>query len=152
MVWLAVCLLLFAVAGCTPPEHITVTQERDKAIAEISALPEADYIQTFKSDWSNAEEGGSCYYARGYLVFATQLSIEEVRKAYRPLLQEQGWKNEDQANMGLFVRGEHERANIAPVAQGTSISREIGLEQLRQEYKTVFSIRIDYMLPKREQC
>ena len=149
---LAICLLLPVVTGCTPSELITVKQERDKTIEEIPILSEADYIQTFKSDWSNTEDGGQCYYARGYIVSATQLSIEEVRKAYSALLQEQGWINENQRNLGLFIRGQHERAYIAPVAQGTWISREVGLKQLKQQYNTVFSIRIDYMLPKRDHC
>jgi hypothetical protein len=165
---LLVLSLGWVLIGCSDPKLTIVKREVDKAIAELPQTQSVELIKTIESQWVSGyheffgwikEAENPCYYARTYVIFGTQLPIEAVIAMYTEPLQKLGWLVDDEPpqllqykSSRLFTRNEHERLEVTILAEGTDIASSIGYEHLKEQYVTIFNIRIDYMLPSRDQC
>ena len=94
--------------------------------------------------------GRTCFHARDYFVFGfSSLSTEAALEEYEKQLRMLGWQKRGSvyihgANLKLSVS-----ANDVPIID---INKIVDYESLRNAYKGVLTIGIDYILPDRATC
>lgn len=102
------------------------------------------------SEEFGAPVGNKCFFARDYLVLAfSALSTEVAMEEYKKQLVILGWKK----GVALYQYGDNLNldisANDVPII---SLAKTVDYEMLRNTYKGVLTIRIDYILPDRSTC
>jgi hypothetical protein len=156
VVALLVCGLLTA---CQSPELLEAKARVDQAIAELPPIPQVDPIKTLAYQWSEAGGGYVCFYGRAYLIIGTQRPAVDVLNDYTEKLSQLDWVLETELQHRQvmltarhFIRGHHERLVIEPLGEGTEVANSVDHEALKRTYAILHTIRIDYMLPSRDEC
>jgi hypothetical protein len=151
-----VCGLL---AACESPELLGAKAHVDQAITELPPIPQVDLLKTLAYQWSKAGGGYVCFYARAYLVIGTQRPAVAVLDDYTAQLPQLDWVLETELQHRRvmltarhFIRGRHERLVIEPLGIGTEAANSVDHEALKRTYETLQTIRVDYMLPSRNEC
>lgn len=118
-----------------------------------------DPINTTLLQWLAVEGGYACSYTRAYVILGTQRPATEVLDAYSEQLPRLGWVLRTESYhlelmpvLRIFIRGRHERLVIEPLGEGTEVADSVDHEALKRTYATLLVVRIDYMLPQRDNC
>ena len=160
-------VLIGVLSGCAPfarYQQIEAELDQakaglDKAVAELPQYEQLDLVHSAELRWPHTEYRETCAYARAYFVFGTQLPVSDVLDMYTRELQTLGWVLETSprersymASTRSFIRGDHELLVIETGRPGFAIEQDINYEKLRNIYASLPTIRIDYILPQREEC
>jgi hypothetical protein len=159
--YLALCLALLMcfVTSCTSPKLDEARDGMQAAVAELPDSPQLHHIVTTEHVWPVTEDGGTCYYARSYLVYGTQLPATEVLDWYTDRLEPLNWSLEqgrfEQDYMDVarqFTRGDHEFRAVSTGTPGFAVEQSFDYERYRQEYINIVVVSVDYVVPQSEGC
>ena len=155
--WLAIVCLS---ASCYPPVSVEQQQRARKGLdADLAQLPILDgfiVIKTLVAESFDNEHTGNdvCYYAVGSVVAGTTLAETAALDAYSQRLQTLGWvpslPKEDTSR--YLTRDLNERIVIYSYAPSLDIQDAVGYAQLKQQYKSIIIIEVDYILPNQGRC
>lgn len=157
---IGVVLIVCFVTSCHPPVNDQKRQEAraglDTVLAQLPELKEITRVKTLVYESYDNEHGEDvCYYAKGYVILGTSLPATEALDAYAQALRSTGWVNEtsdEYKTSRMLILGDQERIVVSSGDPGLEIRNAVNYEQLRQLYTSVIVIRVDYTLPKRDNC
>jgi hypothetical protein len=158
-VLLGIVVLLGLIAiGIQQIEHFQKQREaRDGLDASIAQLPTLAGFTTIKVvplEFSHTAYGKTCYYARGYVIAGSSFSETEALDTYTEKIRSLGWMPEGmQAETSrVLMHAANERMEIYSGKPGVDIDGAMDYDQLRQTYRSLIFVSLDYMIPSRDEC
>lgn len=159
MYFLAPFVLSCVLVACGQPTG-WIMQERARAglDAALAELPQSSEFQIYRVVYSKVLDiegrGSECYYGRGYAVIGSSLLEREAIISYFQMVQSSGWISEgEQYNVSkLLKRGLNERMELYVGDPDVDIKDAVKSVQLRNGHQSLVYVRVDYMLPSRDQC
>ncbi len=126
----------------------------EKLVNQLPTLETIDTPEVTYQEFSKSEYGLTCYYGRAYVILGTQQPLSEVLEAYLEELYVQGWHPEgyQYANTKILIRDDNDRLVISLTEPTIAIQDQTNYAKLKRVYKGIIFIRIDYMLPGRQEC
>jgi len=108
--------------------------------------------QEFHSDEN--EDGPICYYARAFVIVGTLLPETQALDTYTEKTQSLGWTPEGRQYeiSRILIRGVNDRIVIGSGEPGVDIKDALDYDKLRETYRSIIFVRLDYMLPSRDEC
>lgn len=149
------CLLVF---GVQLTNHYMKQREAriglDALVTQLPELRDFEKVKVVYREFSNTEYGVTCYYARAFIITGTRLSESESLDVYTAKLESLGWMpREKQYETSRVLYYEmNDRIVVRSGEPGVDIKDALDYAQLRKDYQSVIFIRIDYMVPNREEC
>ncbi len=142
------------VFSCTASKLDNVRAGVEASVAQLPRLKEFDTIKVVYQNFSFSAGGLTCYYGRAYVILGSSLSEKEALDAYFEALQLSGWVPRDaQYNTSrVLTRGAYELVEIRSGPPGVDIAKAVDYAQLRSVYESIIFVRVDLMLPSREEC
>ena len=128
----------------------------DVVIAELPKPAGFDMIKIVYQEFYDDEHGSGpvCYYARAYIITGSSMSESDALATYAQSLQLQGWALEGEqykTERGL-IRGANERVVAHSGDPGVDIEDALDYAKLKEVYRSLIFVRVDYMIPSRDQC
>lgn len=126
----------------------------EKLVNRLPTLETIDTVEVTYQKFSQSENGFTCYYGRAYVILGTQQPLSEVLDAYLKELYAQGWYPEgyQYANTKTLIRYDNDRLVISLTEPAIVMQNQTNYVKLKQSYKELIFIRIDYMVPSRQKC
>lgn len=126
----------------------------EELVNQLPTLETIDTLDVTYQEFSQSEYGLTCYYSRAYVTLGTQQPSSEVLEAYLEKLYVQGWHPEGNqyANTKTLIRYDNDRLVISLTKPAIVLQNQTNYAKLKQSYKAIIFIRIDYMVPSRQEC
>ncbi len=144
-----------------PLAYLQNQQKAEEGVGQIvNQLPRSPDFELIKivqikmDPVYDTEIGEPCYYGRAYAIFGSSLSEAEALEAYSGKLEASGWQPEGkQHETGRkLVRGSNELAEVYYGNPGVDIERALDYTKVRQTYRSLLFVLVDYMVPHRQGC
>jgi hypothetical protein len=104
--------------------------------------------------YSQTEYGKTCFYGRAYIVAGSQLTASDALDQYVEALQIQDWRLKEKTyqDSKTLLLGSNSLIVVYYGEPWPVFKKDIDLERLYQIYQSILFIRVDYMLPTRDEC
>jgi hypothetical protein len=143
--------------GLLSKSYDTLDEAKDGMEQAVEQLPQLDSFETIKINqrvFSHTAYGLTCNYARASIAVGSSLPAPDALDQYVEALQAQGWTltgTQYQQTKSLVV-GSNSLVVIHFGYPAIELKDEIDLDELNQTYQSILYIRVDYMLPTRDEC
>jgi len=148
-------LLLFGVQQINSQwQKSQVHTGSEKLVNQLPTLETIDTVEVTYQEFSHSENGITCYYGRAYVILGTQQPLPDVLEAYLEELYAQDWRPEGNqyANTKTLIHYDNDRLVISLTEPEIVTQNQTNYAKLKQSYKEIIFIRIDYMVPSRQEC
>jgi hypothetical protein len=149
-----IAILLCSTVSCARSQRREARAGLDAAVTQLPKPAGFDTIKVVYREFRSTEYERKCFYARAYVIVGSSFSEVEALDVYVKELQSLGWKLEGRQydiERGM-KRGVHERIVVRSGKPGVDIKDAVDYAQLRNTYPTIIFVRVDFMLPSRDEC
>jgi hypothetical protein len=147
-------MLLALAVSCAQPQRREARAGLDAAVAQLPEPAGFDVIKVVYREFRSTEYERKCFYATAYVIIGSSLPELEALDVYAEDLQPLGWapRDEQYNTTRVLRRGTYERIVIELGEPGVDIRDAVDYVQLRATSPTVIFVRLDFMLPSRDEC
>lgn len=155
--FLVIALFMLLIGGCGSAQEEEAIAKLELAIQNLSDIPEVEQIGKYELSWSYTAYDNTCYYARIYIFYGTNLPKSDFLDTYTTMVASHDWKemhdkDADTTSVRVFTKTEYDFMNVDTDEPTSALKNFFNYEKARLEYKTIGTVRVDYMLPQRKGC
>ena len=152
--WIIILIFGCLLPGCSSPRQQAVRAEAQKVAEHLPQVEGFDVVTKLDTAFASDETGRSCYVGRAWVVFGTHMPVQQALNRYAGVLQAGGFQLEtDQLDLSRgMTRGLHERIVIGAFGPVETFRNNPEYAAAEQKYQTVITVRIDYIVPSRDEC
>ena len=149
-----IAILLCSTVSCARSQRREARAGLDAAVTQLPKPAGFDTIKVVYREFRSTEYERKCFYARAYVIIGSSLPEVEALDVYVEKLEALGWvpREKQYKTTRVLRRGTHERIVIELGQPGVDIKDAVDYAQLRNTYPTIIFVRVDFMLPSRDEC
>ena len=149
---LLVSILIFT--ACQSDMLSQVGSQAQQVQQTLPLPPSFTIIKTKILTFDFTARGATCYYGRAYQIMGSELTAAQAIEIYTSFLRKTDWAIEgvQDAASPVLMQGNHTRLNLYSGDPGVDVEDVVNYEQIQATHVTIVTVRIDYMLPQRDEC
>ena len=152
--WFTLLMLGSLLWGCSSPPQRTAQAEVQDIVQHLPQILGFDFITQQATSFASDETGHVCTYGRTWVVLGTHTAAQEALEHYAGALQSLDFHLEShQLELSRHLtRGVHERVVVGAFGPVEIFRNNRDYMAAVEKYQTVMTVRVDYILPNRDEC